>query len=100
MVVECATDWVSQSVRESVSLGFYDFLSHRVTVPPRQAYILDSFDRDAWQPCEAPEETQLEPGTFELKLELYHPVQGSSDAKFPDIDSIIGEQLVTASAAL
>jgi len=98
--VECRRDWVSQSVRESVTLGSYDFLRHRVTVPDKQAYILGPFDRDAWEPCDPPppEDAELEPGTFKLGMELFAPVQGQPDMGTPDLDFVIKERLVTTPA--
>jgi len=95
--ITCTTDWVSQSVRENVSLGSYDFVKKRVTVPDQQAYKLGPFDDTAWEPCQAPpaEKPELEPGTFYIAMMLLCPVKGIDGVGVPVIDSIIRERLVT-----
>jgi hypothetical protein len=95
--IECDTGWVSQSVRENVTLGSYDFLTGRVIIPSQQAYILGPFDRDAWEPCDAPPEepAEIEPGTFRLGLTLLAPVHGVDGVGVPDLDPLIKERLVT-----
>lgn len=95
--VTCETDWVSQSVRERVSLGSYDFLKKCVMVPDKQTYMLGPFNNVAWEPSEAPPpaDEQLEPGTFRIGVTLLCAVNGIDGVGVPAIDSIIRERLIT-----
>src|ERR1700680_180326 len=67
----CSRKWLSQVVRVDVTLGFFDHLRRRVIVPNQQAYFSGFIRPDAWvETDEKWEETELEPGTFELYLTL------------------------------
>lgn len=87
--LECSQGFVRQVVREDVSLGSYDFLTGRVVVPDRQAYMLGSFDNTAWVPCETPpDNTELEPGTFRIDVTLLRfvePIPGP----VADVDEVV-----------
>ena len=95
--LECTTIWVTQTVREDVTLGFYDILRKRTTIPDQQAYTLGPFDRNAWVECAAApvKEPEIEPGTLNLGLALFASVPGMDGFGVPDVDSIIRERAET-----
>jgi len=93
--MKCSRKWLSQRVREDLSLGVYNHITKRITLPAKQALSLGWMDEKAWREIEVdgdPREwaKEMEPGSFQLSLALNqaHPpkrttlcVQGG--ARFP-----------------
>ena len=91
--MDCRRSWVAQIVREDVTLGLYDHLRKRVSIPNRQGYILGPIDQEAWKPYVAePKEVALDHGSFALKLTLLNPLCPSDDSTPPDLDQEVLEQ--------
>ncbi len=93
----CSRTWMSQTVREDVSLGLYNHITRRLTVPSKQAMSLGRIDREAWQEIErddAPEEwtKPLGPGSFRLNLTILNPVPPIEEEDTPPIDELVGER--------
>lgn len=96
---ECSHCWVSQIVREDVTLGYYDHLRRTVTIPSGQGYYLGLIDRDAWQSFDQEQEIkELEPGTFEVHLTLLNHVPPIKGIGTPSLEEIIIEQEIVAVA--
>lgn len=93
--LECSRSWVSQTVREDVTLGLYDHVRKTVTIPNKQGYYLGWIDREAWLPFDGvAEEQQLAPNSFSLNLTLLNPLPAIDDSGAPNLDAIILEQEV------
>ena len=89
----CSKKWFAQTVREDVTLGSYDHLRRKVTIPNKQVYALGPIHRDAWVEIESgPEEKELEPNTFELYHTLLNHIPPIGDAKAPQIEELIAEK--------
>lgn len=85
--------WVSQTVREDVTLGYYDHLRRSVTVPNGQGYWLGWIDREAWIPSdEEPDEAVPAPNSFALSLTLLNPIHETEGESAPRVDELILEQ--------
>src|SRR5213594_1353838 len=62
-------DWVAQTVKTDVSLGYYDHLKKRVVVPDKQWYALGLVDNEAWEKTDQEwEQGELEPNSFRLDI--------------------------------
>ena len=95
----CSRKWLSQTVREDVSLGVYDHITRRLTVPSKQFWSMGWIDQEAWQEITIdgePEEwtKPLEPGSFRLNLILFDPIEGFKDEETPPIDDLISERRI------
>jgi len=94
--LECSGGCVRQVVREDVSLGSYDFLKHRVSVPDQQTYMLGPFDNEAWEDTtEVPPGGELEPGTFRVDLTILRPVIPVLGVGVPGLDTVVAERALT-----
>lgn len=95
--MECSRCWVSQRVRENVSLGLYNHITRRLTVPSKQYWSMGLIDQEAWEEINSdndPEEwtKALEPGSFRLNLTLLNSVPRQNDDGEPPIDDLISER--------
>ena len=93
--LECSRSWVSQTVREDVTLGLYDHVRKAVMIPSKQGYYLGWIDREAWLPFDGvAEEQHLAPNSFSLNHTLLNPLPAIDDSCAPNLDAIILEQEV------
>ena len=91
--MEFTRSWVSQIVREDVTLGLFDHLRKRVSIPNKQGYVLGPIDREAWRPyLTEPDDVPLAPGTFALTLTLLNPLRPANDAPPPALDQLVLER--------
>lgn len=93
----CSRTWISQTIRENVSLGLYNHITRRLTIPSKQAWSMGRIDREAWQEVEYDEDSEewtkpIEPGSFRLNLTLLNPVPPMQKEDTPPIDELIGER--------
>lgn len=93
----CSRKWLSQTVREDISLGVYNHITRRLTVPNKQFWSMGWIDQEAWQEIDVdgePEEwtKPLEPGSFRLNLTLFNSIGGIKDEDVPPIDDLIGQR--------
>ena len=44
----CSRTWVSQTIREDVSLGHYNHITRRLTIPSQQFWSMGVIDQEAW----------------------------------------------------
>ncbi len=95
--MKCSRKWLSQTVREDVSLGVYNHITRRLTVPNKEYLSIGWIDQEAWQEMKIdgkPEQwtEPLEPGSFRLNLTLLRPIVGIEGEGTPPIDDLIGDQ--------
>ncbi len=95
----CSRKWLCQSVQEDVSLGYYDWIRERVTVPNNEYWSIGWFDQNAWE--ELPREpegygAEPEPGTFRLDMTLMNPIAKKPEYRAPEIDEMVAEKRVEA----
>lgn len=93
----CSRKWLSQTVREDVSLGVYNHITRRLTVPSKQFWSMVWIDREAWSEINVNGEPEqwtrpLEPGSFRLNLTLFKPIPRIEDEDVPSIDDLIGQR--------
>jgi hypothetical protein len=90
---KCSKKWVAQTVREDVTLGLYDYIRRSVTIPDQQMYVMGWIDNKAWVEVDAGwEETELQPGSFELYLTMLDPIAPIQDTERPRIEELIAER--------
>lgn len=88
-------DWVAQTVKTDVSLGYYDHLKKSVVVPDKQRYALGWIDNEAWEETdEMWEHGEMEPNTFRLNITLIRSNLSSSPCPSPNVDELIAESCV------
>src|SRR5262249_52022361 len=93
----CSRKWLSQTVQEDVSLGYYDWIRQRVTVPNNQYWAIGWFDQNAWEELsEEPEGYGAEPesGTFRLDMTMMNPIAKKREYETPQIDELVSEKSV------
>jgi hypothetical protein len=95
----CSKKWLSQTVKEDVSIGYYDYFKKRITVPPKQFFAIGPSDQEAWEEISEPperKEPELEPGSFRLDLTtLFKPIVKREGVETPRIDDIISEKEIS-----
>lgn len=94
-LMECSRKWLSQTVREDVSLGVYNHITRRLTVPNKQFWSMGWIDLEAWSELEIDEEPEqwtrpLKPGSFRLNLTMFKPIPRIEGEGVPPIDDLIG----------
>jgi len=92
----CTRSWLSQTVREDVSLGLYNHITRRLTVPSKQIWTIGKIDQEAWNQIKGDDDPEewtkpLYPGSFRLDLTLLNPVTFIQGEDTPPIDDLIGE---------
>lgn len=91
----CKKDWMIQTVKTDVSLGYYDHLKKRVVVPDKERYALGLFDRDAWEETDQQwEDMEIEPNTFGLNITITRSNLPNASGVFPKVDDLITEHRV------
>ena len=93
----CSRKWLSQTVREDVSLGVYNHITRRLTVPNKQFLSMGWIDQEAWRELDIDDEPEqwtkpLEPGSFRLNLILFKPIPRMEEEGVPPIDDLIGDR--------
>lgn len=96
-VMKCSRSWVSQRVVEDVSLGFYDHIARRLTIPSKQWWSMGVIDQEGWDEINDgndPEEwtNPLEPGSFHFNITLLNSIPQKNDDGEPSIDNLISER--------
>jgi hypothetical protein len=88
-------DWVAQTVKTDVSLGYYDHLKRSVVVPDKQWYALGLIDKEAWEETDKEwEQGQMQPNTFRLSPTLTRSNLPNSPGPPPKVDELIAESRV------
>jgi hypothetical protein len=90
--LNCVVKWLSQVVEERVSLGAYDVLRDRLTVPSGELWFQGMFKQDEWKETEPPPELELEPGSFSLSYTFPNPVAAIEGAGTPELDGIVEQK--------
>jgi hypothetical protein len=87
--------WVAQTVREDVSLGYYDHLRKCVVVPSQQWYTEGVYDQEAWEETDKEWDCRVpEPNSFGLWLTLIRTNLNIKARTPPNVDSLIVESMV------
>jgi len=94
LFMECSDTHVAQTVATDVSLGHFDVLQGRISVPHDQGYELGPFDSDSWEPSPAAPDSPLESGTFSIGLVLLNPIARHASRPVPLLDPVIAESKV------
>lgn len=88
-------DWVAQTVKIDVSLGFYDHLKKRVIVPNEQWYMLGVIDNEAWKETDKEwEHGEMDPNSFRLDFTMTRSNLQNSPGPPPKVDEVIAESRV------
>ena len=91
----CKKDWVAQTVKTEVSLGYYDHLKKSVVVPDQQWYTPGVIDQEAWQETDRQwEDGEMEPNTFRLNITRLCSNLPNAPGVLPKIDDLIAEHRV------
>jgi hypothetical protein len=92
-------DWVAQTLKSEVSLGYYDHLKKRVTVPDKQWYTPGMLDNEAWEETDKEwEQGEMEPNTFRLNITIIRSNLPTASDPSPKVDELIGESRVDVEA--
>lgn len=90
-------DWITQTVKTDVSLGYYDHLKKHVVVPNKQWYMLGLFDNEAWEDTDKEwERGKMEPNTFQLGITMTVSNLPNSPGSSPKVEELIAESRVDA----
>ena len=88
-------DWVAQTAKVDVSLGYYDHLKKRVVVPDQQWYALGFIVKDGWEETDRHwEDGEMKPNTFRLNMTLIESDLPTASGVFPKVDDLIAEHRV------
>jgi hypothetical protein len=88
-------DWVAQTVKTDVSLGYYDHLKKRVVVPNKQWYALGSLDNEAWEEVDKEwEHGEMEPNSFRLDITITRSNLPNSPGPPPKVHELMAESRV------
>lgn len=85
-------DWVAQTVRTDVSLGYYDHLKKCVVIPGEQWYMLGLIDNEAWEEVDKGwEHDKMSPNSFRLDFTMTRSNLPNSPGPPPKVDELIVE---------
>lgn len=88
-------DWVVQTAKTDVSLGYYDHLNKRVVVPNKQWYALGLIDNEAWEETDQQwGQGEMEPNSFRLDITMTRSNLPNSSGPPPMVDELIAESCV------
>jgi hypothetical protein len=88
-------DWVAQTVKTNVSLGYYDHLKKSVVVPDKQRYALGWIDNEAWDTTDQMwAHGKLEPNTFRWNFTVIRSQLPKPPGQIPKVDELIVESRV------
>ena len=88
-------DWVAQTVKTDVSLGYYDHLKKSVIIPSQQWYVLGLIDNEAWEETNKEwEQDEMKPNTFRLDITITQSNLPNSPGSPPKVDELIAESRV------
>lgn len=88
-------DWVTQTVKTDVSLGYYDHLKKRVVVPSLQWYALGLINNEAWEETDNEwEHGEMEPNSFRLDFTIAQSNLPNSPGRPADVDALIADSRV------
>ena len=88
-------DWVAQTVKSEVSLGYYDHLKNRIVVPSQQWYTPGMIDNEGWEETDKEwEQGEMEPNTFCLNLTIIRSKLPNSPELPPKVDDLVAESRV------
>ena len=91
--LDCSLSWVTQNVRQDVTLGLYDHIRNTVVIPANQVYMLGAIDQDAWSPYISElNESQPEQNSLEFYFILLNPLRPADDRGIPDLDNLVIER--------
>lgn len=100
LTMECRQTYVSQMVRENVTLGHYDFLNDKVWIPNNETLIVGNFDNSKWTEIDTAkfkvESRDLQPNTMQFGLNLFNPIKGVDGLGTPQLSSLIKERMINA----
>ncbi len=97
--LSCSIGWAHQAISEDVTLGSYDFLSRKLTIPNCQMWEVGPFVTDAWKPVEAPPpESPMEPNSIRLNLTIVRSIGLVGDAEAPGLDEHVAERAISFDA--
>jgi hypothetical protein len=90
----CKKDWVAQTVKTDLSLGYYD-LKKKVVIPDKERYALGPIDRYAWAETDWQwEDAEMEPNSFRVNITITQSKLPHAAGVFPMIDELISEHRV------
>ena len=91
LTLACSQKYVSQIVREDVSVGAFDHLRRGVIVPSGQTYTIGAFDRASWEDYDgtSDEGEGLPPDTFSMSMLLCRHVPTIPGAGVPALDAVL-----------
>lgn len=88
-------DWMTQTVKTDVSLGYYDHLKKHVVVPSGQWFALGLFDNEAWEDTDKDwERGEMEPNSFRLDITMTQSNLPNSPGLSPKVEELIAESRV------
>lgn len=88
-------DWVTQTVKTDVSLGYYDHLKKSVVIPSKQWYALGVIDNKAWVETDKVwEHGEMGPNIFRLDITMTRSNLPNSPGPSPKVDELIAESRV------
>ncbi len=96
----CSRKWLSQIVREDVSLGNYNHITGRLLIPDQQYWSIGEIKQDAWEETDGEPlywSKPSEPGDARLNLIFLTPIKSYEGENAPPIDDLINEQSIETS---
>ncbi|MCW5607589.1 MAG: restriction endonuclease, partial [Nitrosomonas sp.] len=95
--MECSRSWMSQRIREDVSLGLYNHITCQLIIPSKQSWSMGWIDQEVWEEIAVEGEPEdwtkpLELGSFRVNLILMNPIPKQADTSVPSIDDLISER--------
>jgi len=97
----CNRKWMSRTLQEDLSLGVYNHITKKITIPGRQYWWLGEIDShlEGWEEMdidEAPSEWSepVKAGSIKVNIALLRPIPGIEDEDTPSIDDLISESRI------
>lgn len=88
-------DWVAQTIKTAVSIGYYDHLKKHIVIPGSQWYTPGVIDTEAWKPTDKEwRNVDLEGNTFQINLILTASNLPNAAGELPRIDELIAESQI------
>lgn len=88
LTLYCSHSWFRQTVREELTLGYFDHISKRLAIPAGESWSLGPIDQLGWKRLKRPPKlrSSYQGSSIGVAVYLVNPIKGREDTGMPDLN--------------